>query len=80
MDGLIKTEHLQKKTLFNNGDWRIRTAEKPTATELLEQTQRQYVSGGKTTPEGVVFFVRKESYAVIVYSNIYGRVNSYEEQ
>ena len=24
--------------------------------------------------------MRKESYAVIVYSNIYGRVNSYDEQ
>lgn len=26
------------------------------------------------------FFVREKGYAVIVYSNIYGRVNSYEKR
>lgn len=30
--------------------------------------------------ERALFSCEKESYAVIVYSNIYGRVNSYEEQ
>ena len=28
------TAENQKKTLFNNGDWRTRTAEKPTASVI----------------------------------------------
>ena len=30
--------------------------------------------------ERALFSCEKKSYAVIVYSNIYGRVNSYDEQ
>ena len=49
MVGLIKMGHLKNKPLLNNGDWRTQTAEKPTVLVTLDETQRQYVSGGNNS-------------------------------
>ena len=40
------TAENQKKTLFNNGDWRTRTAEKPIVFVIQDWIKRRSISGG----------------------------------